>query len=546
MPADDSNRIAAETGAGALIRAIADEGIQLVFGMPGFNTLALWNALVSHPQIRTVVTRHEQAAALAADGYTRVTGRPAAVIAIAGPGATNTITGVATAYADSIPIVVLTGQVDSRYVGRDCETLHELPDQRALFAPITSFSRRITAVEEIVPTVREAFAALRGNRPRPVHIEAPLDVQRATVEGLVESPVRQIARPAPDPASVDRAAAVLAAAKRPLLYCGGGAVDAAPEIRRLAEVLGAAVLTTATARGVMPEDHPLSLGHAWAKVTQKGPAEHFLRSCDAMLALGASFGGNPTGSWTLPVPENLIHVDLSPAVLGRHYPALCIQASVEAFVPLLLQALEAHHHVATDRQSFHRDITRTTTTVQSTCPPEVRPILDAIRAGVEREGIVVNDETAIAYNALTYLPVYAPRTFLSSAKFGTLGYGLPAAIGAKIGRPDRRVVAICGDGGLLLNCHELATVVQEKLTLAILVHNDQGYGAIRHSQDELYAGRRIGVDLHTPEMRSLAESFGLSYTRPSDPGQLREAIERGAGGSGPMLIEWVQPVPFPW
>jgi len=535
----------AETGASAVIRALCEEGIKLVFGMPGLHTLAFWDAFARHPEMRAVVTRHEQAAAFAADGYARASGRPAAVIAITGPGATNTLTGVATAYVDSVPMVVITGEVDSKYAGRDCETLHELPDQRAIFASVTGFSRRVMRIEDLAPTVREAFVAMRGGRPRPVHIDVPIDLQRAEATPA-ESPARRITRPGPDPACVDQVAAMLAVARRPILYCGGGAVSSAQEVQRLAETLGSAVITTATARGIVPDDHPLSLGNAWAKATRDGPAADFLRSCDVMLALGASFGGNPTGHWTLPVPEKLIQVDVSPAVLGRHYPTMSILAAAETFVPILLEALEAYYPAAVDRRSFHDDIARTVEAIQSTCRPEARAVLDSIRTGVGREGIVVNDETAIAYNALTYLPVYAPRTFLSSAKFGTLGYGLPAAIGAKIGRPDCRVVAICGDGGLLLNCHELATAVQENLALAVLVHNDRGYGAIRHSQDHLYDGRRVGVDLHTPDMRSLAESFGLRYLKPSDPQHLREGIEGAMVGSGPTLIEWVNYVPFPW
>lgn len=194
-----------------------------------------------------------------------------------------------------------------------------------------------------------------------------------------------------------------------------------------------------------------------------------------------------------------------PRCWGRHYPSMSIQTAAETFVPILLEALEAYHSGAVDRRSFHDDIARTVEAIQSTCRPEARVVLDSIRTGVGREGIVVNDETAIAYNAL-----------------------------------------ICGDGGLLLNCHELATAVQENLALAVVVHNDRGYRAILHSQDLLYGGRRIGVDLHTPDMRSLAESFGLPYFRPLRPQQLREGIERAMVGDGPTLIEWVNYVPFPW
>jgi thiamine pyrophosphate-dependent acetolactate synthase large subunit-like protein len=533
----------AETGARALVRALDHAGIRTLFGIPGLHTLDLWDALADTPSIRTVVTRHEQAAAMAADGYARATGTPAAVLAITGPGATNTLTGVATAYVDSVPMLVLTGQVDQRHAGQDHETTHELREQHRLFEGVTGHSRTVTRADAAMGAVADAVVAMRQGRPRPVHLQVPTDVQAEPAEPR-RWRARPIARPGVDDATLESLAAPMRAARRPVIYCGGGAVDAAGPIRDLARRWQAAVLTTPTARGVVPDDDDWALGSAWTKATQGGPIEDLLRSCDVMLALGASFGGNPTGGWTLPVPRTLLHVDIDPGVLGRHYrTAVAAHADVGSVVPRLTAALGTDQP---ERSGFAGDVRTAYAQVQAACAPATRAILDAIRDAVGRDGIVVGDVTVLAYAAGTYLRVLEPRTYLSPAKFGTLGFGLPAAIGAKIGRPDRDVVVLCGDGGLMLNLHELATAAQEALPLAILVHNNHGYGAIRHSQDRRFAGRRIGTDLHTPDLELLAQAFGVAYAHPATAADLGHAIRSAVRAAGPTLIEWTEDVPFPW
>ena len=307
------------TGGQAVVAALQAEGVRAVFGIPGMHTLHLYEALRTAPTIRHFTTRHEQGAAFMADGYARATGEPGVCLAITGPGATNTLTALGNAYCDSSPVFCITSEIATGHIGQGYEVFHELRDQLGLFAGVTAWNERAASVAEIPGAVHRAMVALRTGRPRPAHLEIPIDVLAATGEVEIAAPAA-VERPAADPGQVAAAAALLARARFPLIYAGGGvnSAGASAALVSLAERLGAPVLTTFTGKGAIPEDHPLSLGCGpW----RRGLIADFLARADLLLVVGARLAQVETQDWTLPLPKTLVHVDIDPTVIGRHYPA---------------------------------------------------------------------------------------------------------------------------------------------------------------------------------------------------------------------------------
>ena len=307
------------TGGQAVVAALQAEGVRAVFGIPGMHTLHLYEALRTAPTIRHFTTRHEQGAAFMADGYARATGEPGVCLAITGPGATNTLTALGNAYCDSSPVFCITSEIATGHIGQGYEVFHELRDQLGLFAGVTAWNERAARVAEIPGAVHRAMVALRTGRPRPAHLEIPIDVLAATGEVEIAAPAA-VERPAADPGQVAAAAALLARARFPLIYAGGGvnSAGASAALVSLAERLGAPVLTTFTGKGAIPEDHPLSLGCGpW----RRGLIADYLARADLLLVVGARLAQVETRDWTLPLPKTLVHVDIDPTVIGRHYPA---------------------------------------------------------------------------------------------------------------------------------------------------------------------------------------------------------------------------------
>ncbi|HWE60918.1 MAG TPA: thiamine pyrophosphate-binding protein [Chloroflexota bacterium] len=545
------------TGGEAVVRALKAHGVDAIFGIPGAHTLAVYDALYDEPGIRGIVARHEGGAGYMADGYARARGKPGVVCTITGPGATNVLTAVGGAFADSSPLLVISSQIPTGELGQGRGFLHEMRDQQGSFAAVTDWTRRVACVEEIGPAIDAAMAHFARGRPTPAYLEIPLDLLDGTID--LVPPHRDIevhgardASPAPDDLDeelVARAARALIAADHPVIYAGWGVIgaDACAELAELAELLGAPVATSVKGKGALPDDHPLCLGCAWAAEVRASPA---LTGADVLLALGTRFSTRTAGWGRVPIPPLLIHVDRDPSAFGRTVLAQQTLAGDARAVLRRLIRLVREAGYARPRDSLAwggaREAIRAqiADTVEARSP-FVRRMLAALRHGVARDAIITNDNCLFCYWAGRYLPVYAPRTWQFPMQFCTLGYALPAAIGAKIARPERQVVALCGDGGFMFTCQELISAAALGLNLPVIVFNDASYGSVRENQSIRYGERHPGVELLTPDFVRLAEACQARGVLLEQPEQLPEVLAGAFAADRPTLIEVRARLRFP-
>lgn len=534
---------ATRTGGEWVVAALAAEGVRHVFGIPGIHNLAVYDALLRQDVVAHVLARHEQGAGFMADGYARASGRPGVVLVTTGPGATNALTPLVEAHAGSQPVLLLMSDIPSGLVGRGVGALHEVPDQIACFRPVCRWAEALAEGRDIPAAVQGAFHLFRTGRPGPVALSIPTDLLGAPVAARL-TPAGEGRRPPCDPALLDAAAARLARAARPLIVAGGGviAAEAAGELRALAGRLGAPVVTTVMGRGAVPEDDPLWLG----VLPNRRATQGALEAADVVLAVGCRFAHRSTRGLLLNLTfrpdQALIHVDLDPQVIGRMYPpTLGIVGDARAALAGLLAALPpARVPAAWDRDALAR--ARAARSPRYT--PTLEGLIHALRAALPRDAIVVGDQTGLNYWMEWYFPVWAPRTFLYPVGSATLGYGVPAAIGAKLACPDRPVVAVVGDGGLLFSVAELATAVKYRLPVVFVVLNDQGYGAIRYLQERLF-GLAGEYELAGPDLPALARAFGLEAYR-ADAGTLGPVLDKALAQPGPALVELPMAVEPPW
>ncbi len=524
------------TGGQVLVAGLEAWGVETIFGMPGIHTLAVYDALYRHPRIRHVTVRHEQGAGFMADGYARASGRVGVVLTTTGPAAVNALTPLGEAYAESSPVLLIASGLPETEAGRELGTLHEMRDQFGTLTSVTGQGQRLRSVEEIPQALATAFAALRRRRPRPYILEIPFDILDATAAVEVEAP----ALPAPTlpaPEVLAAAAGLLRQATRPLLLAGGGAQGAAGLVQDLAERLQAPVGMTVNGLGVVPDDHPLCLGDADsprldAKMRNLGrDLGRWLSQADLVLAIGTRLGERTVRAWDAALGR-LIHLDLDPAVIGRRCAAEVALvgdagASLQALLELLGPAAPASvwDTAALESSAVGRE--------EGIFPA----VLEVLRQVLERDAVTAHDMTGISYRARRLFPVYSPRAFLSPHYYGTLGFSVPAAIGAKIACPQRQVVACCGDGGFLFTGQELSTAVQQQLALPIILCNDERYTAIEQAQARRFGDRYIGVELANPDFVPFARSFGAEAVRVCDQAALATALRRALEAGGPTLIE---------
>ncbi|WP_083235977.1 5-guanidino-2-oxopentanoate decarboxylase [Halomonas caseinilytica] len=521
------------TCADLLIRLLRDTyQVDTIFGIPGVHTVELYRGL-HDSGLRHITPRHEQGAGFMADGYARATGRPGVCFIITGPGMTNIATAMGQALADSVPMLVISSVNRRDTLGRGQGRLHELPSQQQLLAGVSRFSHTLLDPAGLPEALARAFAVFESRRPGPVHIEIPIDLFDAPVAPPTHWQRPRLTPPAPDAAAIQEAATWLRTAERPLVLLGGGCVDAPGAARRLVEGLDAPTVTTINAKGLLGRDHPLDLG-----ANASLPAVRRLAyEADVILAVGTELGETDydvvfDGGFAL--TGRLIRIDIDPEQLARnHHAALAICADASQ----ALNALMAHFpekrerlgaertHAALDALGLKQDPTFT----------DYVPLF-ATLAEVLPEAILVGDSCATTYAANHLVSQPAPRRFFNaSTGYGTLGYGLPAAMGAQIARPDLPVVSLVGDGGIMFTLPELACAVEERLPLVILLWHNQGYEEIRRFMDA--AGvERLGVDIRAPDFQALAAGFGCAATRVGDRDGLIRALTHRPS-DGPMLIE---------
>lgn len=518
--------MAPQTVADASIQLLAEYGVDTVFGIPGVHTLDYYRALPSSG-LQAIEARHEQGAAFMADGYARAAGRPAGVCAITGPGLANAATGIGQAWADSVPMVVLTAVNPASADGRGLGRLHELHDQGALAAGLTDHAFAAADPEALEAALAESFAASRAERPRPAIVAIPLDVLPRAVERPLAA-VTPPPPPEPDPRAVDAVVRALAAAERPAVILGGGCADASTELRELLRRLGAPVITTVAGKGAFPSSSALSLGsclplaetHAW------------LAERDLLLAIGTELAPTDTEVDDPIFDGTLIRVDVDADRLDdRHRATVAVQADAARFAEALAAALPEGRSptaaTAADRPRPGR-------------APWVREshltALRSLRDHTDESTRFVSDMTQLAYAGNIHFPVEHPRLWLHPVGFGSLGYAVPAAIGAAVADPDRRVVALVGDSGLLYTGQELATAVDLGAAVTIVVWNNDALGQIR---DDM---RQSGIEPnsvhpHNGDVVALARAYGCAAERIGDPADLGDAVERARLTEGPAVVE---------
>jgi acetolactate synthase-1/2/3 large subunit len=526
-------------GGQAVVRALEAHGVEVVFGIPGVHTLRIYDALHGS-RICHILARHEQGAGFMADGYARATGRPGVCIIITGPGLTNVATAIGEAYADSQPVLVVSSNVQRADAGRMRGNLHDLTDQQALMGTITKWGASVHDGAQIGAAVAPAFQQMQTGRPRPAHVEIPIDVLDEVVEHPAV-PVQEGAALGGDAAAVARAADLLRGARRAVILAGGGANasrGASPLLRRLAETLGAPILTTVMGKGAAPEDHPLAVGAFYWSWARDSAATRLLTDSDAIVVVGSKLGHMTSGGGRMPLPATRIQIDVDADEIGRNYPATVgIVGDAAAVLGQLLAALDGRspadpwtvEEVAEIREAMSRPA--------SEHEASQLAYLRAVRAALPRDAIIAVDMTMMGYLANRHLPIYEPRTYLFPRGFGTLGYSTPAAFGAKVGQPDRAVVAIVGDGGFQFTMQELGAAIQHRLGVPILIFNDSAYTAVKRGMARGYDGRTMAVDLVNPDYVKLADAYGIPGERALSPDAMGDAIVRALGRDTPTLID---------
>ena len=528
------------TGGQALIKSLRREGVRVVFGLPGVQLYHALDPLADEPEIRFISTRHEQAAAYMADGYARASGDVGTALVVPGPGLLNASAAIGTAYSASSPVLLVSGQIRKDRLGLNRGELHEVNDQLQAITPVTKWAARVVDPAEIPAAVQEAFRRLRTGRPRPVEIEVPEDTL-AEVADIEEVEPGEYERPAASPESVMAAADILAASSRPLVWAGGGAISsgASKHILAVAEMLQAPVATSREGKGSIPESHDLSAG---APNFTSDSLDQLVGSADVILAVGTRLAIE-----YLSDQQQVLHIDIDPEEIGRHHSnTIALVGDARLTLVQLHRWLTTNPAPRPSRRDEMVAFRQERFDPSGTTEPQ-GSFIRAIRAAVPRDGIVVEGNTQVGYMAGVHYPVECPGTYLTSSYFGNLGFAYPTALGAKVARPDRAVVAISGDGGFLYNSQELATAVQYGINAIVVVFNDNAYGNVLRDQKTKFGSRFIGSRLHNPDFLKLAEAYGARGVLATDAGQLELAIRHSIDDPAPTLIEVpVGEMPYSW
>ncbi len=516
-------------GGAAVVETLAAHGVDTVFGIPGTHNLELYRHL-SKNGIRAITPRHEQGAGYAAGAYAWVTGRPGVVVTTSGPGLTNAMTAAATAYAESQPLLVISPGMPTGTEGRDLGQLHEAKNTSAAMDQLVHWSRRVRSAEEAAAAVADAFAGFAAGRPRPVHIEIQVDVLEQQWTGMPRTPV-DVTVAAADSASVRRAAEVLSKAQRPLLVAGGGAVDAQAEVTALAERLGAPVATTVNGKGVVAESHPLSVG-----ASIRLPAlQEAAADSDGLLLIGTELGDSDLWGGQIR-GRTVIRCDVDAAQLHKNCPAdHVLLGDARATVRGLLSALPDDAAPDSGRAA----------TLRAHCREEALPdagihadINSAVRQALPADGVLAGDSSQVTYfGSVHFFDMPAPRRFCYSPGFATLGYGLPAGLGAAIALPGVPVAVLLGDGAMMFAVQELATLVQHRVPVPVVVVDSGGYQEIL-DQERSRDIAPIGVELNSPDFAALAVAMGARGERTTSVADLPDLITSALGAAGPTVIHF--------
>ncbi|MEE6387490.1 thiamine pyrophosphate-dependent enzyme [Microbacterium paraoxydans] len=524
----------ADTAGRAVLETIRAYGVTAIFGIPGTHNLELYRPLADLG-IRAVTNRHEQGSGYGADGWAQQTGLPGVVITTSGPGLQNAMSAIGTAFCESRPLIVLSPGVPLGAEFADVGTLHETKDATAMVGAIAEWSRRVSTAAEAVQAVHDAFHLFRTGRPRPVHIEIPLDVLEAPAAVPAEDrrPWPMPDRVSGDPIALAEAARLLSAARRPVIVAGGGAVDAAHQVAAVAERLGAPVLTTLNGKAVLDEHHPLALGSNLRLAAARAVAE----DADVLLVVGSKLGEAELWAPRLEARGAVIRVDISPEQRDKNLPATVgltgdAAAVTDALLPLLPDDTRSPRDLMAERAAIEAESRETA--------PDTVALAEVIADALPADAIVAGDSSQIVYLALgSVLRQEQPHSLLYTPTYATLGYGLPAAIGAAVAQTERPVVTVIGDGALMFCVNELVTAVEQRLDVTVVCVDNGGYAEIR--QNELDRGMTpVGVDLVQPDWAALATALGATGRRVASLADIAPSIRAAIADGGVQLVHILQ------
>lgn len=532
------------SGAEIILECLLREGVEVLFGYPGGAILPTYDAMTKYPQIHHVLVRHEQGAAHMADGYARASGRVGVAIATSGPGATNLVTGIATAMMDSSPIVCITGQVPRGAIGTDA---FQETDVTGVTLPVTKHNYLVSDINELAYVIREAFHIARTGRPGPVLIDVPKDIQIEKTEFIY--PEGEIVLPGYHPPAqadddaVDAAIEMINSARRPVILAGQGVLKsrAMQELRELAERAGIPVALTLLGKGAIPEKHPLVLG--MMGMHGEAACNLAIQEADLLIALGMRFDDRVTGNLkTYAVSARKIHVDIDATEINKNVRVdLGIAGDLRTVLAQVLPGVQAQNHAEWmarirdwQEDSDERDIVH-----QQTVKLQGAQVINDLWKHTGGEAVTVTDVGQHQMLEAQYYPHQRPATMVTSGGLGTMGFGMPAAIGAKFGCPDEEVWAIVGDGGFQMTVCELATAVQEKIDIKIAVLNNAFLGMVRQWQEFFYEERYHATPMCNPDFCKLAEAYGIPSMRVTERGQVEESVAFARSIKGPVLIEYV-------
>jgi acetolactate synthase I/II/III large subunit len=521
-------------GAGVLVRAMEALGATAIFGVPGTHALAIWEALRRSP-IAPLGTRTELSAGFAADGYARASGRVAPLLLSTGPGALNSLTALMESASAHVPVVAISSQIPRELIGRGRGFLHDLPDQRASFAPIVKRAWRAESAAGLPDLLAEAWRTALAPPTGPVYLEVPVDVLDGTAGGapaeaaLDPSPAFA---PFPAPDALAAAAELLNRAERPVLWAGGGVErsGAWAQLLALAERLRAPVATTYMGKGAFPADHPLAAGSACDDAAYQA----LLAGADVVLCVGTELGAETTGQYRLRFSGRLVQIDAAPERIGATYPALPLVGDAAAVLDALLPLVPEREPDGRAEQQVREMRERIAAGLDAQGRELERAVLDDIAAAAGPEAVISWDMTIMGYWAAAHLPVIRPRTFLYPLGSGTLGYAWPAALGAQAALPGARTLAVVGDGGIHYGLTELASARQHGLAAKLLIVDDGGYGILREYQRDAF-GETHSVDLVQPDFESVCEAFGVAV-RAVEPSGLRGGLDWAFAEEGPAVV----------
>lgn len=528
------------TGGSAIVEALIANGVTRLYGLPGAQMYPLFDALALRAdRIRTFSARHEQACGWMAFGEARSTGQPAVFSVVPGPGVLNTAAALATALGTCAPVLCLTGQVPSAFLGKGRGHLHEIPDQLGVLSRLTKWAARIERVEDVAEVMSEAFVRMRSGRPGPVAIEMAWDVMASKAVAGPFAPAVPPPPAEPDAAEIDTAVRLLLAARRPMIMTGSGAQHAGAAVRELAEELDAPVAAFRGGRGIFAENEDLGISSA--------TAHRLWPETDAVIGIGTRLE-MPTMRWTgmmklidrPEAPPHVIRIDVDPDEMTRLVPHAGIVADAETGTRALTAALRARRAppAVPDRAAVRTRIAEAKVATRAAIEivqPQIA-YLDVIRRVLPDDGFFVGELCQVGFASYFGFDVRRPYTYVSEGYQGTLGFGFPAALGVKAAHPARKVLSVTGDGGFMFAVQELATAAQENLAVVVLLFDNAAYGNVRRDQKTLFDGRVIGSDLANPDFVALAAAFGVEARSVASPEELEPVLAEALAADVPVLV----------